>query len=189
MTHDNFDECHAAVPLLEDPTMFLLESGTQLTKESATEKENADKANLYGICIAAILGFDLGYVAPWAIVAGQAYLVSIQDDNKQNGVNMFGPFEILSCLWVVMVALGVLYMNIVCVRALISRLDMQEKPEIREAKLDFWFSSGALTGIVVACAMVFWRMKMDVDQVSSMLIIAVYVLGIAVKYILYRSID
>ena len=102
---------------------------------------------------------------------------------------MFGPFEILSCLWVVMVALGVLYMNIVCVRALISRLDMQEKPEIREAKLDFWFSSGALTGIVVACAMVFWRMKMDVDQVSSMLIIAVYVLGIAVKYILYRSID
>mmetsp|Transcript_4761 Transcript_4761/g.6255 ORF Transcript_4761/g.6255 Transcript_4761/m.6255 type:complete len:183 (-) Transcript_4761:138-686(-) len=180
MTGKNIDECHAAVPLLEDPTMFLLESGAAFAKESFEEQENEVTASQYGVYIAAILGFDLGYVAPWLIVCGQTYFALSKNGYEQN------YFEVFSIFWVFVVAFGVLCLNIVAVKAMSSRLETKNEPEKTEAKLEFWFSAGALTGIVVACGMVVWRMEMEMDNISLMIIIAVYTLSIASKYTLYR---
>mmetsp|Transcript_7902 Transcript_7902/g.11366 ORF Transcript_7902/g.11366 Transcript_7902/m.11366 type:complete len:162 (+) Transcript_7902:71-556(+) len=158
--------------------MFLLESGAAVTKESC--KENEVTANQYGVYIAAILGFDLGYVAPWLVVFGQTYFALSKSGGEQNYIGLFSIF------WVLIVAFGVLCLNIVAVKALNSRLETHNEPEKTEAKLDFWFSAGALTGIVIACGMVVWHMEMEMDNISLMIIIAVYSLGIAAKYILYR---
>lgn len=193
MSTGNVERCDAAVPLLEDSTVFLLEAGIiKNEKDNSIICENDEtddaKSHRFPTIISAIVGFDAGYFGFWlATFTFNCVRFKNFASNYDDRI-----LEVCSVLWVAAIAVLVLWLNFLFVRALQRRFTTLQSAEEMGKKFDFCFSIGSLTGIMVAAfTMINMQEGVSVSLTeqfgfSMLMICANYALGVAIQYVYYR---